>query len=138
MALISPLKLFGRRSISYHHQYSLNHGFVTLQCIKFNKVQKVVKNNRHSLQNTRSFAALSQPQYSSSNDFFEFENFNDFQQFPSFQMDSTDFLIGTTGIIIMGTVGLYYYNEKVLSNLVKYSCPYYIRQCLKIFYLTLY
>ena len=115
------------------------HSFVTLQCIKFNKVQKANKNNPYLLQNTRSFAALSsQPEYSQSNDYFEFENFNDFQQFPSFQMDSTDFLIGTTGIIIMGTVGLYYYNEKVLSHLVKYSCPYYIRQCLKIFYLTLY
>ena len=76
------------------------------------------KQTPYLLQNIRSFAALSSqtPQ----NDFYEFENFNDYQQFSSIQMDSTDSLIAGVGVIIIGTTGLYYYNEKVLSQLVKY------------------
>ena len=91
-----------------------------MQWIKFNKMHKF-KQTPYLLQNTRSFAVLSSQ--SPQNDFYEFENFNDYQQFSSVQMDSTDLLIASAGVIILGTTGLYYYNEKVLSQLVK--CPLY-------------
>ena len=64
------------------------------------------------------FASATSPK--PTNDFYEFENFNDFQTFSEIKMDSTDLMIASAGIAVVGSVGLYYYNEKVLTNIVKF------------------
>ena len=62
---------------------------------------------------TRSFAAIC------TNDFFEYESFNDYEQFDGEGMDSTDIFLVSAASITLWAGAVYTYHFKMLSPLVE-------------------
>eukprot|EP01084_Bolivina_argentea_P141679 248953_1 len=114
-----------RRSVSLRHIKRL---FVTipcypLQCIKYKKPNQYVMSPFNPLthHNVRSISSPPRPFGSntvSSNDFYEFENFNDYSQFENANTDSTDRIWAGSAFALCGFGMLYVYNQKALRTIV--------------------